>query len=435
MWKKSIAMLLALLMVVSAVFAGGSKEAATEESDDGTVTISMTWWGDTKRNEVYNQVIDEYEKANPGVKVERPFSTWSNYFDRLSTQIAGGVAPDVMGMHQRYASEYAGRGALLDLQPYVDSGVLDLSDVPQSVIDTGRINGTLYMLPQGITGSGISYFTKTFDDLGVEYPDVDWTWDDYVACLEEIKAAADAAGKTNFWPSTDFSNDFYNFSYWVRAKGENLFSEDGQLGFTKESMQEWFDMWADLRERDLIVDASTSAEYVGIPLEQSLYATGQVAISVMPISQLWLYQQLVEEGDYCLVRFPHLEGGPAPEYLSGAFYTINSKTKHPEEAAALISFFVSNPTGQQIFKQEQGLPPATSALAYLSETASPAELRSIDFVQNHLVPNASPEPYPPAGYNEVMATYVNCANAVAFGEMTSAEATEYFFSISESILN
>ena len=143
----------------------------------------------------------------------------------------------------------------------------------------------------------------------------------------------------------------------------------------------------------------------------------------------------MEDGNYCLVRFPHFADGPAPEYLSGAFYTINAKTEHPEEAAALISFFISNPTGQQIFKQEQGLPPATSALEFLSESASPAELRSIDFVQNHLVPNASPEPYPPAGYNEVMANYVNCANAVAFGEMTSEEATEYFFSVSESILN
>ena len=149
MWKKAITVLLVMLMVLPTVFAGGSEETASAETASdggGDVTISMTWWGDTTRNEVYNAVIDEFEKANPGITVERPFSTWSNYFDRLSTQIAGGVAPDVMGMHQRYATEYAGRGALLDLQPYVDSGVLDLSDVPQSVIDTGRINGKLYML-------------------------------------------------------------------------------------------------------------------------------------------------------------------------------------------------------------------------------------------------------------------------------------------------
>ena len=80
----------------------------------------------------------------------------------------------------------------------------------------------------------------------------------------------------------------------------------------------------------------------------------------MPISQLWLYQQLVEEGDYCLVRFPHLEGGPAPEYLSGAFYTINSKTKHPEEAVEFIKFYTTDAAIEEIIKS--GRLPSTKSM-------------------------------------------------------------------------
>lgn len=433
--KSLIAIAMFLVLTVSLCFAGGSSESTSTKGNSGKTTIAMTWWGDTKRNEVYNAVIDEFEKANPDVAVERPFGTWDNYFDKLSTQIAGGAAPDVIGMHQRYVSEYAARNALLDLQPYVDSGVLDLSDVPQSVINAGKVNGKLYMVTQGITGSGIGYFTGTFDNLGVAYPAPDWTWDDYIVCLQNLKKAADAKGIRNFWPSADLSNDFYNFSYWVRAKGQHLFTEDGKLGFTKETMIEWFDLWSKLRSEGLIVDAATSGEYVGIPLEQSLLATGQVAINAMPASQLWLYQALVPNGGtYNIVRFPHFANGPAPEYLSGAFYTVNAKSAHPEEAASLISFFINNPTAQQIFKQEQGLPPANKAVEFLASSATDAERRSIEFIQERLVPNASPEPYPPTGYNEINSNYVNFANAVAFGQMTSAQATDNFFNVSESIL-
>ena len=216
-------------------------ESTTEEESTATNTeplssddikISMTWWGDTGRNEIYNAVIDLFEDKNPGVKVDRPFASWGEYFDRLSTQIAGGTAPDVIGMHQRYVSEYALRGAFADLQPFVDSGELDLTDFPESVIKAGYVSGTLYMVTQGVTGSGISYNSGVFDQLGVDYPDMDWTWDEYVSKLEELKRAIDASG-ADLWPSGDLSPDVYNFSYWVRAHGENLFTESGEIDSQK----------------------------------------------------------------------------------------------------------------------------------------------------------------------------------------------------------
>lgn len=433
--KKIFSLTLVFVFISAMCFAGGSSETASSNAEaSGKTTISMTWWGDTARNEVYNKVIDEFEKANPDIVVERPFATWANYFDKLSTQMAGGVAPDVIGMHQRYVTEYASRGALLDLGPYVESGILDLSDIPESVVESGKIDGKLYMISQGITGSGLSYFTKTFDELGVAYPDENWTWDEYVAKLEEIKSAADAKGKTGLLASQDLSFDFYNFSYYVRGKGENLFTEDGQLGFTKETMVEWFDLWADLRNRGLIVDPATSVEYLSLPLEQSLMATGQVAIAGMPISQVRLYQELVDDGRYVLVRFPHFEDGPNPEYISGASYCINSKSKNPEEAVKLMNFFLNDSVAQSIFKQEQGLPPATSAVKILEESATEAEKESIRFVEECLLPNATAEPYPPAGYNEVNSNYVNYATAVAFGTMSSQQAVDEFFAACEAIL-
>lgn len=425
-------LILVIALVTVSLFAAGQKDSVP--TTPSVTTISMTWWGDTKRNDVYNAVIDLFETANPGVKVERPFSTWALYFDKLSTQLAGGAAPDVIGMHQRYVSEYASRGALLDMQKFVDSGVIDISNMPKSIPNNGYVNGKLLMISQGVTGSGIGYNTGTFDKLGVPYPSMNWTYDEYVATLKVLKQAAQAKGIT-IWPGTDLSFDFYNFSYWVRAKGENLFTADGNIGFSRNTLIEWFKFNNDLRNQKLICDAATSVEYTGIPLEQSLFANNKAAIVAMPASQLILYQkQVTDAGKISIIRFPRFKDGPNPEYISGAYYTINASSKNPELAAKLINFFINDPQGQKIFKQEQGVPPMTTGIQAIVGDLSEPEKKSIDFIQNQLVANASPEPYPPAGYNEINSNYVNTATAVAFGELTPEKAADDFLNICKQIL-
>lgn len=410
------------------------KTSSSQEGAGEKITISMTWWGDTKRNEVYNRVIDAFEAENPNIKVERPYQTWANYFDILSTQMAGGNAPDVIGMHQRYVSEYTSRGALLDLQPYVDSGVLNVKDIPESVLGSGYVNGKLYMITQGMTSTATSYNTAVFDELGVAYPDMNWTMDDFTAKLEEIKAAADGKGM-DIWASGDFSQDFSLFAFWARMNGQHLFTEDGKVGFTEDTVTGWFQYWKDLRDKDLIPDAATMVEYASLPLEQSLYATRKTAIATMPVSQVGQYQeQVTDNGQIELIRFPHIEGKPDPEYISGAFFTVNSASKNPEAAAKLVDFFLNNPEAQKIFKLEQGVPAATTAKDVISPELSDAEKKTMDFIQNQLVEHATSEPYPPTGFNEISSSYVNVSSSVAYGQSSPEEGAAEFMKICNDIL-
>lgn len=410
-------------------------EGATTTAAKEDIKIAMTWWGDTVRNEVYNKVIDQFEAANPNIKVDRPFGTWAEYFDKLSTQIAGGNAPDVIGMHQRYVSEYALRGTLYNLQEFVDSGVLDLTSIPESIVDTGYVAGTLYMVSQGVTGSGVTYNTSAFDKLAVSYPDMDWTWDDYAQTLKDLKKGIDAQG-LDMWPSADLSPDIYNFSYWVRANKENLFTEAGELGFTEETATSWFQFWKDMRDQELIPDAATVTEFDGLPLEQSLFATGKLAVAGMAASQIGNYQKLVtDDGQINILRFPHIEGNPNPEYLSGAFFTVNAKSENPEAAALLINFFINNTEAQKTFKIEQGVPAATTAIEAITASLSDSEKKSMEYIQNQLVKYATPEPYPPTGYTEISTNFKTIAMSVAFGEKTPAEAAADLMSTSAEVLS
>ena len=64
--KKLIVFSLVALMAISSVFAGGSKEAA---SDNGVKTLTFAVW-DYTQNAYLSKAIAAFEAANPDIKIE-----------------------------------------------------------------------------------------------------------------------------------------------------------------------------------------------------------------------------------------------------------------------------------------------------------------------------------------------------------------------------
>lgn len=410
-----------------------SAQNGTEEPDVSKepVEIRFTWWGDTKRNEVYNAIVDRFEAEYPHITVKREFGGWADYWDRLTTQIAGNNAPDVVSMHQFYVSDYARRNALVDLQTVLDSGE-HLEDFPQSTIDSGKIDGKLYMVPKGVTMPGWAYNTALFDELGVEYPDMNWTWDDFVAKVLEIK---EKAGSRNIWGSPDGGGGQPqpNFRYFLRQHGQDLYTEDGKLGFTKDLLVEWWTMWDNLRKQDAIPDATTGTEFENAPLEQNMFVKGLTAITQIPANQIYLYQQQFQSGEIRMVRMPTLEGGENGEYIEGAYLSITQGSKHPKEAALFINFFINSEKSLELFKVEQGSPASTKMSEFVKPLLDPAQQRSVSFIQETLQ-YATPAVYAPLGATEIEQAFKDNSTAIAFGRATVEEAANNFMKTAESVL-
>ncbi|OUM95743.1 MAG: sugar-binding protein [Thermobacillus sp. ZCTH02-B1] len=413
--------------------AGGSGNTA-QSGDSGsgeTVEIRFTWWGDTARNDLYNAIVDRFEEEYPHIKVKREFGGWADYWDRLATQSAGGNAPDVVSMHQFYVADYAARGALLDLQTVIDSGELDVSLFPEAALDSGRVNGTLVMIPKGITMPGWVYHTATLDKLGIAYPDINWTYDDLIAISRQV---VEKSGGT-MWGTPDMGGGQLqpNFRYFVRQNGEDLYTEDGKLGFSRDTLVKWWSMWKQMRDEKLIPDAATSAEYDGVPLEQNLFVTGKVALYQIPANQIYLYEQQFPEGEIHMVRMPSLPGGQNGEYLEGAYLSITAQSKHPKEAALFINFFVNSERSLELFKVEQGSPANTDMAEFVKPLLAAPQARAVDFIQT-VIPYATSAAYAPAGATEVEAAFKDNATAIAFGQKTVEQAADDFLAAANRIL-
>jgi multiple sugar transport system substrate-binding protein len=420
-----------LLVGLVACSSGENSEKASGDSPkekDEKVEIRFTWWGDTKRHELYNSIVDRFEEQYPNIKVKREFGGWPEYWEKLTTQIAGGNAPDVVSMHQFYVADYARRNALLELSEYVKEDTIRQGNFPESVVNSGKVDDKLYMIAQGVTMSGLVYNKALFDQLGVEYPKQGWTYDDFTAKVLELKSKG-------IWGVQDFSGGQLqpNFRYFARSNGQDLFTDDGKLGFEKETLVKWWTMWDELRKAEAIPDAATGTEYQSAPLEQNLFVTGKTAIHQIPANQLYLYQQQFTDGELEMVSMPTVAGGKQGEYIEGAYLSIAAKSKHPKEAAQFIDFFVNEQKALELFKVEQGSPGSTEMADFVKPLLEPAQSKAVEFIQT-AVQDASTAPYSPTGVTELEAAFKDIASAISFGKMSVEEAVEEFMKKADSIL-
>ncbi len=420
--------------------ADGTAETGTGDqsaSSGDTIEIRFAWWGDTARNEVYSEICDRFEAANPGIKVIREPSSWSDYWDKLATQVAGDNAPDVFGMHVQYVSDYAGRGALADIESYVDNGIIDVSKMSEAVINSGRYNGILCMISQGVTFTNQLVNATLLEKYGIEVPeyDTDFTWEEYKALGQQLVSKAKDAGE-EVYLCGDNSTQYTMFRYMARQAGGDLYTEDGKLDFAQDTVEQWFAYWKSLRDEGLIPDAATSTEDASAPVEQKFFTKGAVAFACTPANQLHLFQQQMPDFTLTLARNPIGNDGARGEYLEGAHFAVSSNTTDTkkEAAAKLIHFFVNTEESMELFKMEQGVPANSEMAEYIKTLLDDTMTKEIDYV-NATIPVAGEGTYAPVGATEINTAFSDAAAAVQFGESTPAEAAEQFMKAAQAVLD
>ena len=76
-------------------------------------------------------------------------------------------------------------------------------------------------------------------------PGFETNWKDFGDLCVELTRAA---GRPGVWAANDASGRNFALDAWLRQRGKGLFTTTG-LGFGADDAREWFDYWADLRQR------------------------------------------------------------------------------------------------------------------------------------------------------------------------------------------
>lgn len=237
MKRNLVILLLAALMVASL-----SALAMAEQ-----ITLRYFMW-DPEFQDIEAELIKGFEAENPNIKVEMTALDPNNFWPRLAAMAAAGELPDVFSMSTGYIDTWARDGLLMNIQHLVDRDI-DPDKYFSNVFAEDRFpnkeTSDMFAIPYAWVGSVLFYNKDMFDAAGLEYPDDDWTWDDFLAAAKALTIQSNPNRPPEqygfFWYGR-----YAQVEPWVYANGGRILNENKTRIAIDEKAREALQFLADL---------------------------------------------------------------------------------------------------------------------------------------------------------------------------------------------
>lgn len=322
----ALVLLILVAVVVPQVFAAGKTEVAQEKKE-----INLWYW-DQNADEVYKEMITEYEAQNPGVSIKLTVIPWSGYWTKLQVALPTGSGPDIFWLNHPNAVSYLPTGLVMNLED--SAAKINFDNFNEIYYKPFMHENNRYGVPI-FFDSVILYYNKAmFDAAGVSYPDDTWTWDDYLNAAKKL-TIKDGDTTVQYGVVVD-PNMQSGASNFILQNGGKLYSDD---------------------RMELQIDSPESRETVQFMLDM-IYKYGYAPkISEMrEITKATMFQSgmaaMVTNHTGILKQFAEVLGddmgiAPLPKQKQRASiyhnlaYVASADTKHPKEVTDFLAFLAS----------------------------------------------------------------------------------------------
>lgn len=351
MSKRSLPFLLIVALVVA------SFVPLTTAQEPVTITwfVGLGAGGQPEQIEAQNAVVEAFNASHDDIELEIVIADNDVAYDTLSTLIASGDAPDIIGpVGIRGSNAYSGQW--LDLQPIIDETGFDLSIWDQALVDFYRVEGEgLIGLPFGIFPSFLYFNRDLFDEAGLDYPPQafgepyadgdEWT----IEKLAELGRLLTVDENGNDATSAEFDKDAivqYGFvSQWhndLRANATlfgagNLVDEEGNAQIPEHWREaaNWYyeGMWGDQPFMPNDPAAGSDLLAAGNP-----FSSGNVA---MAYTHLWYTCCLGDAAESWDIGVLPSYNGTTTAKLHADTFRILAATEHPQEAFEVLTYLVT----------------------------------------------------------------------------------------------
>jgi len=399
---------------------GGEAGAAKEP-----ITLRMAWWGGEPRHDYTLKVIELYEKANPHVTIEPEYANWDDYWKKLAPQAAANELPDILQMDLSYLTQYGENGQLEDLTPYIGAQI-DVANISENAVNGGALDGKLYGFNAGVNALQVHYDPALLKQAtGLDALPDGWTWEQY----EEL---AQQAAEKGLYFDTGLRPEVF-FNYYLRSKGETLYGEDGaSLGYEDDQLfVDFFSMTTRLAEAGATPKPDVTAQIKGV--EDDLMVKNQ-AVSVWQWTNQYIGIQQVAGRPLAMHPLPGPDAEKGLFLKPSMFLSVSKNSKHKEEAAKFIDFFVNDVEANKLILGERGVPVSSAVKEALKPLLSPEQQKVFDFVAWAESNSSAGDPPDPIGAAEVIAAFKTFDEMMKFGQMTPEEAAKAFREEANSIL-
>ena len=395
--------------------------------------LSVAWWGEGDQNKRTGEALKAFT-AKSGIATDPQGTNFNGYFDRLATQVAGGNPPDVFQVYLANMAQYAARGTAADLGDLLGDGkAIDTSDWSPAAKDSTSLGGTNYFVPLGLSTQPAIIYDKTLlDGLGVTLKP-DWTLAEFKDTCQQIgKALSKSKQGAEAFGCDDFGGQVPVLEAFVRSKGRNVFTDDGQLAMTKDDLTEWYELWNEGRTDGWVVPPQ--AQQQG-GFEATALIRGIAPFAVAASSKGLQGFQSLTKNDLNFNPWPRYSGDSERIELVTPveWMVISSSTARKEDAAKLLSFLVNDEAAITAMGIAHGVPLSAKMRKQFMDGGklSPVELKIYQNVEDAL-PHSKPRVIFPAGSGPLLGPGSNLLTLlnqqIAFKQTSVQAAVDRFFS-------
>jgi len=303
-------------------------------------------------------IVDEFNDSQDQIELVLEIADSELAYDVLSSQIANGNPPDIVGpVGVRGRANFP--GAWLDLSSLIAANNYDLSDFDRSLVEFFDIEGEGQIgIPFAVFPSFLMYNVDLFDAAGIPYPPrnygdpyIDWNGNTREWNMDTLRDVAmmmtlDSAGN-NATMAAFNPNDIVQFGYgnqWTDLRGRLTLFGAGSFVDANGNAQipehwrdglEWYQeaMWEDFFYPNGVY---ATADFLD---DTNWFQSGNMAMITAHVWYLSCCTWGLEGVEYQLAPVPSYNGVTTAKLQADTFSIMNS-TEHPQEAFTVLTYLL-----------------------------------------------------------------------------------------------
>lgn len=344
------------LGMLAACGEGGSSSKSSDQHGaiEGSIKmLTPIYEGTDGKKLLEKTLLPEFYKMHPKVTVAVDYADYKTLDAKITTALASGLVPDVIGLGVGWVEPFASKKVLtaIDL-PDSESKSLTTT-YPADIVHSGQWQGKQYALPIMLDTRFGVYRTDMFSEAGIDKPPAD---------LDQVREYAKELTRRKNGKLTRAGLDILTldtrqmFETVLFAFGGTMFSADGSKPtFNDEHGVAALQWLTDLIRKDKVIDPGFSnSDAVSLPV-----ADGRAAMAIGHNN--WWTSMLATHPDAKtkLGTFvPKQE--KAAIFAGGTLVAVSAKSKHAAAASALARFLSSKQPSLQASQQRGNVPAVVS---------------------------------------------------------------------------
>lgn len=316
--------------------------------------ITLNYWGLFEPSEVFQQIISDFEKQHPQVKIQYQYSKLTEYRERLQSSLSTKGGPDIFRIHQSWVPMFGNNLSLVP-QSVFDNVTFEKTFYP-SAKETLKYQGQYVAIPLMVDGLALFYNEDLFKARGKTPPT---TWDELRDRAKEL-TARDQQGKIR---TAGVALGATNVDHWSDILGLMMLQNGADLSNPAACEERggligkvcpaadalsYFTLFTRV---DRVWDAT-------LPSSTFAFATGSLAMYFGPSWRVFDIENIKKEYkavlNYKIIPVPQLQGGD----INWASYWVEAVSKnstHQTEAWEFLKYLSSKEVMQKLYQTEKSI--------------------------------------------------------------------------------